>query len=385
MASLYVHIPFCRQRCTYCDFYFVTGQRLYSTFVESLCIEIEYYGQLYGKLEPITTLYFGGGTPSRLALEEVARILEALYRHFDLSDVEEVTFEVNPEDATLDYLRGLRHLGINRLSLGVQSFYEADLHFMNRAHTAEQAEAAIANAFRAGFENLNVDLIFGLPDQPLEYWMANLQKVADRAITHVSTYSLTIEPGTVLAKQVARGIVRPADEATYTACYDFAMDYLSARGYEHYEISNFARPGYRSRHNQAYWQHANYIGFGPSAHSFWWSALPEPGAYRWANVRNLRRYEALLAQHHLPLEFREGLSYDQLAEEYLLLRLRTAEGLDLDYYAERYGVDLLSEKLDDLAALEAEGLIEPIRNGTLRLSRKGKHVCDAITARLLPG
>ncbi len=385
MASLYVHIPFCRQRCTYCDFYFVTGQRLYSTFVESLCIEIEYYGQLYGKLEPITTLYFGGGTPSRLALEEVARILEALYRYFDLSNVEEVTFEVNPEDATLDYLRGLRHLGINRLSLGVQSFYEADLRFMNRAHTAEQAEAAIANAFRAGFENLNVDLIFGLPDQPLEYWMANLQKVADRAITHVSTYSLTIEPGTVLAKQVARGIVRPADEATYTTCYDFAMDYLSARGYEHYEISNFARPSYRSRHNQAYWQHANYIGFGPSAHSFWWSSLPEPGAYRWANVRNLRRYEALLAQHHLPLEFREGLSYDQLAEEYLLLRLRTAEGLDLDYYAERYGVDLLSEKIEDLAALEAEGLIEPIRNGTLRLSRKGRHVCDAITARLLPG
>ncbi|AEN73842.1 oxygen-independent coproporphyrinogen III oxidase [Rhodothermus marinus SG0.5JP17-172] len=383
MAGIYLHIPFCKQRCIYCDFYFVTGQRLHPTFVQALCTEIEYYGQLYGRLEPIETIYFGGGTPSRLSLEEVARVLNELYRHFDLSALQEVTFEVNPEDASRDYLSGLHSLGINRLSIGVQSFYEADLRFMNRAHTAEQAEAALENARRAGFENFNVDLIFGLPDQPLEYWMANLQKVADRDIPHVSTYSLTIEPRTVLYKQVERGLVQPADEETYRACYDFAMEYLEARGYEHYEISNFARPGYQSRHNHTYWRHGNYLGFGPSAHSFWWGQLPEPGAYRWANVRNIRRYEALLGQHHLPLEFREGLSYDQLAEEYLFLRLRTAEGLDLDHYAERYGVDLLSERLDELAELEAEGLIEPIRNGKLRLSRKGRHVCDAIVARLL--
>ncbi len=383
MAGIYLHIPFCKQRCIYCDFYFVTGQRLHPTFIQSLCTEIEYYGQLYGHLEPIETIYFGGGTPSRLSLEEVARVLNELARHFDLSALQEVTFEVNPEDATRDYLSGLHNLGINRLSIGVQSFYETDLRFMNRAHTAEQAEAALENARRAGFENLNVDLIFGLPDQPLEYWMANLQKVADRDIPHVSTYSLTIEPRTVLYKQVERGLVQPADEETYRACYDFAMEYLETRGYEHYEISNFARPGYQSRHNHTYWRHGNYLGFGPSAHSFWWGSLPEPGAYRWANVRNLRRYEALLAQRHLPLEFREGLSYNQLAEEYLFLRLRTAEGLDLDHYAERYGVDLLSERLDELAELEAEGLIEPIRNGKLRLSRKGRHVCDAIVGRLL--
>jgi len=163
MAGIYLHIPFCKQRCIYCDFYFVTGQRLHPTFVQALCTEIEYYGQLYGRLEPIETIYFGGGTPSRLSLEEVARVLNELYRHFDLSALQEVTFEVNPEDASRDYLSGLHSLGINRLSIGVQSFYEADLRFMNRAHTAEQAEAAIENARRAGFENFNVDLIFGSP------------------------------------------------------------------------------------------------------------------------------------------------------------------------------------------------------------------------------
>ncbi|MDX1548867.1 MAG: coproporphyrinogen III oxidase family protein, partial [Rhodothermales bacterium] len=202
-------------------------------------------------------------------------------------------------------------------------------------------------------------------------------------IPHLSTYGLTIEERTPLAKQVARGRVAPADDDAVADRYQFTMDYLRAHGYEHYEISSFALPGRRAVHNQRYWEHANYLGLGPSAHAFWWKDLPSPLAVRWANVRNLKRYEALVRQGHAPLEFREPLSYDQLADEYIMLRLRTADGLDLDVLEDRYGADLLFEKIDALAVLEQERLIEPIRNSRVRLTDRGRHVCDAVTQKLL--
>ncbi|HET6566646.1 MAG TPA: radical SAM family heme chaperone HemW [Rhodothermales bacterium] len=381
MAGLYVHIPFCSQRCVYCDFYFVTTQKSHTSFVQALCLEIEHYGLSHGKKEPVETIYFGGGTPSLLHEDEIQRILQTIHAHFDTSGLVETTLELNPEDVDPDYLAGLRALGIDRLSIGIQSFFASDLAFMNRSHTAEQAEAIVPLAREAGFENITADLIFGLPEQPEEYWAANLEKMVGLGVPHLSTYSLTVEERTPLYKQVESGLVVPPEDDVLADQYRFTMDYLEGRGYEHYEVSSFAKPGFRSRHNQTYWQHKNYLGFGPSAHSFWWRT--GSAAERWSNVRNLRQYEALLNTRQLPLDARETIGLDTLADEYVMLRLRTTDGLDLDVMEHRYGVDLLVERTDELAWMEGEGYIHPIRNGAVRLTDAGMLLCDALTGELL--
>ncbi|MEX1054738.1 MAG: coproporphyrinogen-III oxidase family protein, partial [Rhodothermales bacterium] len=198
MSSLYLHIPFCTQRCVYCDFYFVTTQKSHGSFVDAMCAEIEYYAKEYS--EPVESIYFGGGTPSLLRIDELARLLTTIEKNFDVSLVRETTLEMNPEAAELDYLQALRSLGINRLSLGVQSFFPSDLEFMNRSHTAEQAEASIELVKKAGFDNFSVDLIFGIPGQPEEYWFANVQKMIRLGAPHISTYNLTVEERTPLHK-----------------------------------------------------------------------------------------------------------------------------------------------------------------------------------------
>ena len=381
LAGLYLHIPFCTQRCIYCDFYFVTTSRDFTPFVNAMLVEIEAYGREYGAREPLETLYLGGGTPSLVPIDEMARLFEGVARHFDLSAVEEVTVEVNPENATLDYLTGLKSLGVTRLSLGVQSFFDEDLRFMNRVHGAAEAERAVDTIRRVGFDTFTVDLIFGLPDQPAEHWMANLEKAARLEVPHLSTYSLTVEERTPLANQVARGVVQPASDEAVRERFLDTMDYLRHHGYEHYEVSSFAQPGARSRHNQLYWRHGNYLGLGPSAHSFWRKTRSLAG--RWANVRNLRRYQALLQQGQRPIDWEERLGVDDLADEYVLLRLRMLDdGLDLDVLEEQYGVDLLVEKIDELAELEAAGLVQ-MRNGVVRLTDEGVLVCDAVTAKLI--
>lgn len=379
MAGIYIHVPFCERRCVYCDFYFVTTARSHAPFVAALTKEIRHYGLEYGKKEPVRTLYFGGGTPSRLAAQDLETILQAVHDAFDTSELEEITLELNPDDASLTYLRSIRAMGVNRLSIGIQSFYADDLAFMNRSHSELQARQVVDEARTAGFQNFSIDLIFGLPDQPREYWAANLERAVSLEVPHISTYSLTVEAGTVLANQVKRGLVTPAEDDDTSDRYLFTMDYLESRGYEHYEISSFCKPGQRSRHNSAYWQHANYLGFGPAAHSFWWTGLP---AQRWANVRNLKAYEGFLDGRQIPLDFREHLSLDTLADEHIMLALRTSDGIDLDNLETRYGVDLLDEKLDQIALLEQAGHIEPITGRKLRLTRTGRTVCDSVVQRL---
>lgn len=299
--------------------------------------------------------------------------------HFDLSELREFTVEANPDDVDVDYLRELRRVGVTRLSLGVQSFFESDLRAMNRAHDAAQAENVIQLAQAAGFEDLSIDLIFGLPDQPFEYWGANLEKAVRLGVTHVSTYGLTVERGTPLAKDIQRGLLSVPDDDTVAERYAFTMDYLRERGFEHYEISSFAKPGHRSRHNHAYWNHTNYVGFGPSAHSFWWKGLP---ASRWSNVRNLARYEALLQQGMPPLEDRESVSLDRLANEHIMLRLRTSDGIDLASLNERYGCDLLFEREEAIDSLASEGYLIHANN-TIVLTDAGKHLCNSVTKLLL--
>lgn len=380
MAGLYFHIPFCSRRCVYCDFYFVTTRKVHTPFVEAIRREIQLYADEYAPYEPVHTLYFGGGTPSLLLMDEVDRILSSVHEHFDTSQIEEITFEVNPEDITFEYLRDLKNLGIDRLSLGIQSFFDSDLLFLGRSHDAKTARSAIELSEKAGFEKRTIDLIFGLPEQPEKNWTANLEIANEMSIPHISTYGLTIEERTPLKKQVELGNVTPADDETHSDRFHQAMNYLREAGYEHYEISSFAKPGHRSTHNHRYWSHVNYLGFGPSAHSFWWRGLP---ARRWANVRNLNKYQAFLSEPIRPIEGQEGLSLDSLAREYIMLRLRTSDGLNLDILEERYGVDLLSDNIDELAFLESSEFIKPIRNQEIVLSDLGKTVCDLVTERLL--
>ena len=379
MAGIYLHIPFCAQRCVYCDFYFVTSKRGYASFVDALCREIEHYAGRYGK-ERIETIYFGGGTPSRLPSSEIFRILETLRQSFDAAGASEVTVEMNPEDADPSYLRDLIDMGVTRISLGIQSFFEEDLRFLNRSHSREDAEKAVALARRAGFDNFTADLIFGLPQQAPDHWAANLDLITRMGAPHVSTYCLTVEEKTPLHQKVRRGLVTPASEDVLEDRYQQAMDTLGQRGYEHYEISSFARPGYRARHNQLYWAHANYLGFGPSAHSFWWGA----SARRWSNIRNLKKYSSLLAEGALPVDAQEELTPQVLADERVLLGLRTMDGVDLALLRTVYGADLEATKARELSLLEAEGLIQPLgADRLLRLSDRGKHLCDAVTASLL--
>ena len=313
--------------------------------------------------------------------DDVGRLLDTARQHFQADDVQEVTLELNPDDASPEYLRALRDHGVDRLSIGIQSFFAADLSFMNRSHTEIQSHGVVPLAREAGFDNISIDLIFGLPDQPEEYWPANLEKAVSLGIPHISAYSLTVEERTVLHNRVRRGLVLMPEDDVFSRQHAFAAEYLEQRGYEPYEISSYALPGFRSVHNSRYWDHHNYLGFGPSAHSLWWKGLP---ARRWANVRNLRAYESLLGERQLPVDFREALGLDTLADEYVMLSLRTSDGVDLDRLEERYGTDLLMDRLDDIAWLETEGLIHPVRNRRIRLTRQGRILCDSVTARLLP-
>lgn len=382
MAGIYVHVPFCSQRCVYCDFYFVTTTRSYGPYLSALEREIRHVGHQYASTEPIHTIYLGGGTPSVLSASEVSGILGVIREVFDTSAVAEITFELNPEDYSDQYVRELKSLGVNRLSIGIQSFFQPDLEFMNRSHSEEEAHALLDRVPEAGFDDFSIDLIFGVPGQPEEYWAANLEKAVRLGVPHISTYSLTIEPRTVLHKQVQLGNIQPEEDEVVADRFRFTMSFLRDAGYEHYEVSSFARPGHRAEHNQLYWQHRNYLGFGPSAFSFWWRGLP---ALRWENVRNVRRYQGLLANRHLPVVATEELDLDTLANEYIMLRLRTSEGLDLETLENQYGVDLYDERVEDLAWLESEGFIHPIRRDLVRLTDEGMIFADMVTTKLMLG
>ena len=383
MAGLYIHVPFCSQRCVYCDFYFTTTSRDTGSFVRALQIEAQLVGTEYRE-EPLHTVYLGGGTPSLLPPEDLAATLQIAHVHFDTSALTDVTVEANPEDLVGDagavWLQTAQDLGVTRLSLGVQSFFDEDLEFMNRAHDASQAEVGVARVAER-FQDFSVDLIFGIPDQPFEHWGANLEKAIRLGAPHISTYSLTIEERTPLRKLVDLGRVVPEGDETLRDRYLFTHDYLEKRGLDHYEVSSFAKPGHRSRHNQGYWNHANVIGLGPSAHSFWRETRSR--AWRWFNVAHLGRWQGLLVSGERPLDGREAIGPDALADEAILLGLRRLiEGLQLDVLERDYGVDLLTDKRDELAALETAGLIE-ISPACVRLTPEGATVADAVALRLV--
>jgi oxygen-independent coproporphyrinogen III oxidase len=351
MAGIYIHIPFCRQACHYCNFHFSTSLKRKNEFVVALLKEIEVQKQYIGG-ETVDTLYFGGGTPSLLEARELGSITDAIHRNFSLDTNAEVTLEANPDDSDTadgaEKLRAWKAAGINRLSLGVQSFFEEDLRWMHRAHNGSQALAAIELLRNAGFDNLSVDLIYGGPTLPDAHWEDNLQKVATLGIPHLSCYALTVEPGTALDKMIHLQKKQPVSTEDQARQFLFLMDYLESAGYEQYEISNFALPGRRSRHNSAYWQGRKYLGLGPSAHSF-------DGSSRQWNLANNALYTEILRDGAGQALFeKEELTTTQQLNEYIMLSLRTREGCDLQVVSGRFGED------------EARGLRERAERFVLR-------------------
>ncbi|MEN8201733.1 MAG: radical SAM family heme chaperone HemW [Bacteroidota bacterium] len=331
MAGLYVHIPFCKQACRYCDFFFSVSLHYVDAFVDSLLKEMELRaGELPGT--PLETLYLGGGTPSVLSEKHLDQILEAVHTHYNFQKNDEWTIECNPDDLSPAYLTHLRKLGFTRISIGIQSFHQRDLELMRRSHTAAQAERSVQDAAAAGFENITVDLIYGIPDQSLKEWEENISQALSLPISHISAYHLTFESGTVFDHWRKKGRLLPVHEEASVSQYHLLRKRLAEKGFDHYEISNFAREGHMSRHNMIYWSGKSYLGLGPSAHSF-------DSIRRSWNVSSLKEYMEGIASGNLARET-EDLSPAERYHDYLITSLRTRWGADPQYIQRQFGAEL---------------------------------------------
>ncbi|MCP3943638.1 MAG: radical SAM family heme chaperone HemW [Desulfobacteraceae bacterium] len=367
--SVYIHIPFCLKKCSYCDFYSTDSLALLPSFVNSLQREIEIRTGLSGQIplpsKKVQTIYFGGGTPSLLPLEEVEKILETLYSCYQVSENAEITFEVNPGTVDKFYLSGLKRLGINRLSIGVQSFDADKIKMLNRIHRVEQSIEAIEAAQAAGFENIGLDLIYGTPGETPKKWMQDLKMALEFKVSHLSCYMLTLESGTPLQAQYEKGLFLLPDQDFLAELFVMTSTFLGQEGYEHYEISNFARGREnRSRHNSNYWQMTPYDGFGPSAHSFGFLADKDrsvPGGcfasfVRSWNPADVKAYIQALSSGELLLREEEVLSLPQQMLELVLLGLRTSDGLDITAFEKMSGQNFLTQWAPLLSHLETQKL-----------------------------
>jgi oxygen-independent coproporphyrinogen-3 oxidase len=375
LAGLYVHIPFCKKKCFYCDFYSVTDLARIPAFVAALEKEM----QLTSRVPLVfDTVYIGGGTPSMLEAADVARIIDLVFKYFKIMPGAEITMEVNPGTATLPDLADYCSAGVNRLNIGVQSFHPENLKFLDRIHTAEQALACLDWSRQAGFSNIGLDLIYGLPAQDPDNWQEDLARAVDIGPEHLSCYMLTREAGTPLDKAVAAGRIQMADEAMSRELFETTIDYLTGNGFLHYEISNFARRGagsgspWQSRHNSKYWSMAPYIGLGPSAHSF-----IEPKRY-W-NHRSVPKYFKSLQAGELPVDEKERLTREQLLMEAIYLGFRTAKGIDLSVLKSKFGMDFSTHFSEVIAEFKKEGLIK-LSESHCALTVKGMALLDSITA-----
>jgi oxygen-independent coproporphyrinogen III oxidase len=382
MASLYLHIPFCERKCIYCDFYSIENVSPMEEFLDALDREMLMYAHL-GRGVRFETIFFGGGTPSLLTPVQMERILDRLRSSYRVEPDAEITVETNPGTVDGQKLRAYRTLGINRLSIGIQSFHDDELTFLGRIHDSGEAIRCVEDAGRAGFDNINIDLIYSLPGQTMERWRRNLEHAVALGPHHMSAYSLIVEDRTPLARMVAARQVSPNPTDTEADLYDLTMEFLESAGFEHYEVSNYALPGFRSRHNANYWNHSDYLSFGPSAHSFWsrhkqGQSVPR----RWWNVANVSHYCTSLRKNELPVASSEVLTSDQLRTERIFLGLRS-DGLDLHRLEDDFGVTFspahaaLIQQLVEERHLVAEG------GGRLRLSPKGYVLCDEICERLV--
>lgn len=371
MSGIYIHIPFCRQACSYCDFYFVTRQQLRDSYVEGLINEIKSYQDTAFAEEIFHTIYIGGGTPSLLPVNQLEDIFSALEETF-ATDAREITLEMNPDDVTADYLAGLKHLGVNRASMGVQSFQPELLSFMHRAHNREEALRCLQLLSELAFDAFTVDLIYGNPGQQMEQLAEDLDLLLKFDPPHVSAYSLTVESGTRLGKQVELGRINPPEDEAVARQFEMLNERLAAAGIQRYEVSNFSRPGREALHNSNYWQHENYLGLGPGAHSFWW----DEQARRWSNEPDIKAYLEAPAQKET-----EHLTPQQLAEERIMMGLRTREGVGAEELSDVYQYNLTEQQERYLQEQEAKGML--LFNDKIKLSDRGILLADAITLDLL--
>ncbi|MDZ7808440.1 MAG: radical SAM family heme chaperone HemW [Gracilimonas sp.] len=376
MAGLYIHIPFCKQACSYCDFYFVTRQEYKQDFVDELVREIHSKKDSRYTKDPIQTVYFGGGTPSLLSPSQVESVLNAIDEVFDLQ-AEEITLEMNPDDVTNELLSGLKSAGVNRASMGVQSFDADLLNFMHRAHNSQEALQCLELLQNSNFDVFTVDLIYGNPGQSLEILEKDIDTILQFDPPHISAYSLTVEPQTRLGKQVKLGRILPAEDDTVARHFDLVVNKLKEAGIMQYEVSNYAKPGKEAVHNSSYWNHVNYIGMGPGAHSFWWDEDLR-SAKRWSNKPDLRSY--LNSDWEQPFEA-ETLDINDLAEERLMLGLRTRSGVPINELKNRYRYSFNPDQLQYIKHLESDG--KAVLNENIRLTKKGLKIADSILLDIL--
>ena len=374
MAGLYIHIPFCESKCIYCDFYsMANNNHLIDKYINALLVEAVLRKNELNS-ETLTTVYLGGGTPSLLSITQLSKIVNGFKKVFDFSEVEEFTIEVNPDDVTADYIQQAKSLGINRVSMGVQSFNDEDLRFINRRHTAKQATDAIHIIKKAGIDNISIDLIYGIPGQNIEIWKNNVDTAISLSVQHISAYTLMYEEGTRLSVMRSLGKITEVDDDVVAAMYDYLVAQFKSNGYIHYEISNFARPGFHSRHNSSYWNLTPYLGLGVAAHSF-------DGTVRRFNPSNLKKYLDALGEGKLCVEV-EKITQAEKYDEYVMLRLRTADGIDADELMHRFGEEYYQFFIEKAKPLVSEGSLIN-ENGRYYIPENHIMISDNITCDLL--
>lgn len=373
MAGLYIHVPFCQKRCLYCDFYSNTNMSYKESYLKALLQEMELRKD-YIEGEILETIYLGGGTPSQLSIKDLSEIFDAIYKNYSVASDMEITMEANPDDMSAEYVSSLRSLPVNRISMGVQSFAQEDLTFLNRRHDREEAIQAVRYCKENGFNNISLDLIYGLPGQTPEKWKRNLDEIISLDIPHISAYHLIYEEGTALYKLWEAGKIKQIDEDVSLDLFMILIDRLRSEGYEHYEISNFALPGKYSRHNSSYWLGKKYLGLGPSAHSY-------DGKEREWNVASLPDWIKGIKERKPDVE-REILDLDTRYNDYIVTRLRTMWGIDLDEVLLLYG----KEKLNYCLKISERYIKDKLliqKDRKLTLSKDGIFISDGIMSDML--
>lgn len=368
-GMVYIHVPFCKSRCIYCDFYStVCGSEARKAYVSAACEELKQRAdELSGK--EVQSVYFGGGTPSLLQSEEIAAILQSVRDHYTLSPDAEITLEANPDDISPVFVSRLAALGINRMSLGVQSFDDDTLRFLRRRHDARQAVRAVETIVDGGIGNVSIDLIYGLPGQTTRTWAQNLRTAFSLPITHLSSYALSVENGTPLARLMEKEDVVPIDEETFLAQYEMLIDQCLKHAFRHYEISNFAKPGCESRHNSGYWSEKPYVGIGPGAHSF------DGGNTRRMNAADLAAY---VKSHGQPAHEDEHLTLKEQFNETVFTALRTAEGISLPALRQRFSTEWYTQLVQAALPFLMAGEMEMVSGSVLKLTRAGLFISDRI-------
>ncbi|GAB6180054.1 radical SAM family heme chaperone HemW [Desulfotomaculum defluvii] len=372
--GLYIHVPFCIRKCLYCDFIsYPLSQQQVAEYLQGLELEIELYRETLGvKNRSIESIFVGGGTPTSLMSGQLISILERLDRSFSIAKDAEITTEANPGTVSLTYLKELRAAGFNRLSLGVQSTHQELLTILGRIHDFSQAREAVSQARQAGFNNINLDLIFGLPCQSLSQWQQTLTDVVALEPEHISCYGLQLEEGTPLTCSIEQGKLPACSEEDDLAMFQLAIEFLRTMGYEHYEISNFARPGYCCQHNLLYWHNKEYLGFGPGAHSHYDHS-------RWSNIENIDNYVSLLKTGQHPVAEKTSLTVKEQMEETVFLGLRMLKGLKMIDFEKRFGLSIYKIYAREIAHLEQLGLVKS-EDGYLKLTEKGLPIANQVFA-----